>query len=202
MRNVTDRDIIPIVLEQFPTNFVGYAVELGAADGLYLSNTYGLEKVGWKVLCIEPFQKYYKELVKNRPITLNVACASYNLDPQPLLVYSRTEGQEPVTSLWGLDDDFIEHFCPDAKKESEELVDTKTLDWCLETVGFPRLDFLSLDVDGIEVDVLNGFDIKRWGPTIAAVENPFDSLEIKGYFEDANYHLIARTHVNDIWVKL
>jgi len=44
----------------------GVFIEIGASDGIYLSNTYFLEKeFNWKGLCIEPSTEYIN-LVKNR----------------------------------------------------------------------------------------------------------------------------------------
>ena len=42
------------ILKQFPEGFRGYAVEIGALDGQYISNTWLLEQNGWTCLCIEP----------------------------------------------------------------------------------------------------------------------------------------------------
>ena len=46
----------------------GYFIELGASDGITLSNTYLLEKeFGWKGICAEPVPVKYEALCKNRP---------------------------------------------------------------------------------------------------------------------------------------
>ena len=44
----------------------GYYIEIGASDGIELSNTYLLEKNGWEGICIEPIPAKYEKLVKNR----------------------------------------------------------------------------------------------------------------------------------------
>jgi hypothetical protein len=45
----------------------GYFVELGACDGIYLSNTLYFEKnLNWDGLCIEPNDNYIEDLKKNR----------------------------------------------------------------------------------------------------------------------------------------
>jgi hypothetical protein len=78
----------------------------------------------------------------------------------------------------------------------------RTLDWCLEEVKFPRLDFLSLDVDGIEMEVLKGFDLARWQLKVAAIENPFKSRLLRRYFLSQGFTLTGETPVNDIWVRM
>lgn len=43
-----------------------YFIEIGAYDGIHLSNTYLLEKLGAKGICIEPNKKIFLELIQNR----------------------------------------------------------------------------------------------------------------------------------------
>lgn len=187
----------------------GYALEIGACDGVYLSNTLTLEKEGWKVLCIEPNPIYYDDLKESRAITLNYACSDKNEDDVPLMVYDRDgipalgwAAGEPVSALGGLSHEFIKSFCPDVREPNSYPVKVRTLDHCLEEVGFPRLDFLSLDVDGIELKILRGFDIARWQTKVVLVENPFDNKEIIEYMEAAGFSDRQRFGVNDLWKKV
>jgi hypothetical protein len=63
-----------------------------------------------------------------------------------------------------------------------------TLDQCLMCVGFPKLDVLSLDVDGLEEDILKGLDLERWKPAVLVSEeillNGGPSRNIPGYHEE------------------
>lgn len=179
------------VAKTFPADFKGYALEIGASDGVYLSNTLHLEEAGWTVLCIEPNEAYYTYLKDNRALTLNVACGPANSDDGKLLIYKRPSepcGEtEPVSSLAPLSPRFKKTFCPDAEAPVSYPVKVRTLDWCLEHFDFPRLDFLSLDVDGEELGVLQGFNCARWDPKLVIVENPFRNPSIPQYFEAAGY---------------
>jgi len=202
---IRDGNIPAEVLSHFPQGYTGYAAELGASDGLYLSNTHDLEQAGWQVLCIEPNKEYYDVLVTNRKLTLNCACAAACADDQSLTVYRRiledgTKG-EPISALDHLEPEFITTFCPTAVVESIYMVPVKTLDWCLEHVQFPQLDYLSLDVDGRELDILKGLDVNRWNVKVAVVENPFNDINIRRYFKDAGFKLVAATHINHVWAR-
>lgn len=61
-------------------------------------------------------------------------------------------------------------------------VPTRTLDRILEQAGSPAaFDFLSMDVEGPEIDALRGFDIARWQPKLILIEGhvaalPFEML--------------------------
>jgi hypothetical protein len=44
----------------------GFFIDIGAYDGITISNTYALEKIGWKGICVEPVPEIYDRLIKNR----------------------------------------------------------------------------------------------------------------------------------------
>ena len=65
------------VLSFYKNKQNGYFVEIGASDGIKLSNTYLLEtKYNWKGICAEPIPDKYKLLCKNRK---NSHCSDYAL---------------------------------------------------------------------------------------------------------------------------
>lgn len=188
----------PFALCLYPMGYRGHALEIGASDGEYLSNTIILERFSWSVLCIEPNATYYEKLKRRRKLTLNVACSDQNVDNQELLVYPRSE---PVAGLGGLDPKFIERFCPEVGTPIVQKIDVRTLDWCLEHVQFPKLDALFLDVDGIELKILHGFDPIRWRTKFVCVEDPFNDPEQHTYFVDRGFERAERINVNTLWVR-
>lgn len=151
---------------QFPTDFKGYACELGALDGVYLSNTLHLEQRGWTVLCIEPNPRHHEALAKNRKLVMRCACDAFPREFAELHEVDQIE-RDTYAALrfssryWGRPQQGI--------KTSYETT-VLTLDQCLICAGFPRLDLLSLDVDGLERDILRGFSLKRWNPKAMVVE--------------------------------
>ena len=56
------------VLKRYNNKTDGFFVEIGASDGIELSNTYLLEtNFNWKGICVEPIPNRYKLLCQNRP---------------------------------------------------------------------------------------------------------------------------------------
>jgi hypothetical protein len=56
------------VLKAFKDKTNGFFIEIGASDGMELSNTYLLEtKYNWKGICVEPIPRRFELLCKNRP---------------------------------------------------------------------------------------------------------------------------------------
>ena len=148
----------------------GYAVELGALDGTYISNTLLLEQSGWTCLCIEPNPKHHQKLAETRNLVLRCAC---DAEPRELLTLYVMGNSSMFTHSTIRPDSAIGGF-------STYQTTVLTLNQCLMLSGFPRLDLLSLDVDGIERDIMRGFDLSRWAPKVVIIEesNPNDMLDI------------------------
>lgn len=144
------------ILAQFPEGYVGTAVEAGALDGRYLSNTLLLEQKGWTCYCVEPNPRYHEDLKKNRKNPVIAALGAEYVsrvrvvETPKVYRYTKTEI------------DFTEN--PTGE------VSVHRLDDLLEGWGVKKLDVLSLDTDGSELDILSAFDPDRWGTTVLVLE--------------------------------
>lgn len=130
----------------------GYFVELGASDGIYLSNTYFFEKVlGWNGICIEPNPKYYSQLESNRTSHISNYCVSSINDKD--LEFALCGHASGTTITAG----------PFTKSNDIINVKTKTLDSILLSFNAPTIiDYLSLDVEGHEIEVLKNFPFDKY----------------------------------------
>lgn len=131
----------------------GYFVELGACDGLYYSNTLFFEKnLKWEGICIEPNDMYIKELYKNR-----------NCNISNDLIYSH-EGKEVNFALSDATSGIIDHNNnPFTKKDKYILKLTSTLENVLVNFKAPKvIDYLSLDVEGQEYNILSTFPFNKF----------------------------------------
>ena len=179
-------------------DYVGYAIEAGAFDGVYSSTTFELEKEGWKVLLIEPIPEVFNNLLKNRnnDYCLQFALGDSNEDNVNFEVYAYAGGAG--FSSFSISQRYLDVFGENmAGQKTDIIVDKRTLDFCLYLVNFPRVDILSLDVEGSELEVLRGFDIDRWKPKLLIIENMGKDLdEYRNHLKD--YSLINRIGYNDI----
>ena len=149
---VRDEDLW--ILKQFPDGYTGTALEAGAFDGRFLSNTLRLEEKGWRCICVEPNPRFRGILSKNRQFALHAALGAEFKDSAKViedrLVYANTRCRV------------------DFDAPGEVLV--LTLDQCIRLAGFDSLDVLSLDTDGAEEQILAGFDPKRWDTKVLVIE--------------------------------
>jgi FkbM family methyltransferase len=180
------------------TKIHGYAVDVGACDGVSLSNTKQLEDRGWDVLCIEANPRFAEALHNNRKRVMMLACGRENLDNQEFTVFEVQPGNfEAISALKPVED---RPFHRDATAKEVVRVGVRTLDWCLERSGFTRLDVASIDVEGGEQDVLDGFDIARWNPDIVVIEDWLGGT-FDGWFYDRGYKNLRRRGVNEVFVR-
>lgn len=181
----------------------GFYVDVGAFDGVELSNTCLFEDAGWAGVCIEPNPTIFARLTRNRPGAqcYEVALASEN-GQAPMTV-------EPLHLYGGLE--------PDVKAIEQAYqilgqpwlgtqqitVQTRTLNSILESAGATEIDFVSIDVEGTEIDVLRGFDLARWQPKLLIMEaNTRDHLvELKIYLQEKGYILAHSLQVNHYFVR-
>lgn len=175
------------LLLQFPEDYRGYAVELGAADGTFISCTKLLEERGWTCLCIEPNPRHQEALRRDRKLVLTCACDSAPEVRRKMYEYPNIEG-----NTWTGTDN------REGSKEFE--VTVLTLEQCLAVANFPRLDVLVLDVDGLERRIIDGFDIDRWKPKAVIIEgdkdgrlDPFLSRGYRQIYQgiDDNRYMVA-----------
>ena len=141
----------------------GFFVEVGANDPRERSQTWHLEQAGWTGILIEPQPDLARELRAKRVAKVfAVACSSP--DDAGRILPLHVAG--PLSSL------DRERMAPGATPETVIAVPIRTLDSVLEEAGAPKgFDFLSIDVEGHEIEVLRGFDIARWQPRLILLED-------------------------------
>jgi FkbM family methyltransferase len=149
----------------------GVFVEFGAADGVTHSNTFILESsYGWKGVLLEPLPWAFNELQRRRPraACLNVAVdPGYSEKPKPMTLI--TAGQ--YSSLTGYQDS-DKHSSIRSKGRAVRAKCINLNDELRKIIPSRVIDFLSIDVEGPELDIIKGFD--------------FDSISVKALTIEVN----------------
>jgi FkbM family methyltransferase len=170
----------------------GYFVEVGANDPQRGSQTWQFERVGWTGVLVEPQPDLAEKLRLTRHAQVFAAACS---SPEHaggtvrLHLLGPHSSLEPELVVTGV----VPHGVVD--------VPARTLDGILEEAKAPApIDFVSIDVEGHEVEVLKGFDLARWHPRLLLVEDHVSSLAIHRFLTRAGYRLIRRTGLNGWYV--
>jgi len=146
----------------------GYFVEVGANNGIFLSNTYLLEKsYGWAGICVEATPYLYEILVENRPNSICVQQAIFS--EEGLELDFSMVPIDILNALTAYADTAVEFL-----RENELItkLQTKTLTQILDENNAPNMiDYLSIDTNGTEPNVLQGIDFTKYTFHIITVEH-------------------------------
>ena len=163
----------------------GFFIELGANNGLLQSNTAYLEKkMEWSGILIEPSLKGYEACKKNRPnsVCLNYACVSN--DYKDDYIEGDFKDNHPMGSING------------NRLGRQNMVKIKaiTLEKILDEHCHTNIDFLSLDTEGYELEILKGLNLNKYRPKFMLIEiytkdyeNIVNFLNLQNYKLHSNF---------------
>ena len=188
-----------ILAEIFGDRADGHCVEVGANDGVTGSASYLFEKRGWRCLLVEPIPALAEEIRRHRSC-LVVNCAASSESGEATFFVA--ESVEAVSTL-DLTPDRVEWIRREGGTIREITVRTATLDSLLEEAGFNELEFVTIDVEGHELSVLEGFDLDIYRPRIVIIED--NSVEgdasVARHMADHGYVHFRRTGVNEWFAR-
>jgi len=204
-----------ILWQVFKRRHHGYFIEVGAFDGITLSNTYFLEQMGWTGILVEPIPELceHASYVRPRSLVINTACSKPGSPPKANFTVTKNV---PVLSFLNADQQHKDRCISEGAELVEIEVSVTTLDDILmetrrssspharawvDNKGW-QIDLVSIDVEGGELDVLAGFDLERFKPRVLVMENDRSlGSGIEPYLSDRNYRKFHRQKINDFYVR-
>jgi FkbM family methyltransferase len=172
----------------------GFYVDIGAFDPYRFSNTMRFYQNGWTGITIEPDHKrwrlFTKARVKDRNLNIGIArhkstITYYAMDPPTLSTFSRQQMREYVRNGF-----MVKHAI-------------RIPVYPLKTVLFKyapkKIDVMSVDVEGLEQQVLLSNNWKKWRPTVLCVEMSHSSPGLIRYIQKFGYKVAAKTPDNYIF---
>ncbi|MBN1304026.1 MAG: FkbM family methyltransferase [Anaerolineales bacterium] len=169
----------------------GIFIEVGALDGIRFSNTFYFEREGWTGVCVEPHPDYFLLLQKNRPGSFCVELAASNRIGK-LDFYAASHGDFSTLLEENTRDEMLSRKMAGYKRIP---VSISTLNLILEGAGMvPPIDIVSIDVEGAELDVLDGFNLSYYKPEVLIIEanDEFADMKLDAYMRQHNYHKSGR----------
>lgn len=185
----------------------GVFVEVGAHNGIAYSNTKFFEEQGWKGICIEPIPEVFEELKKNRSCICIQGCIS---DHSGEDVFLKVEGEPEMLSglLSKYDPRHLQRVFAEATNRSYGKEPQRIITKCyilndvLKQNNFFHVDFLTIDTEGGELDILKTIDFEQFDIDFIDVENCFGEPEIKNFLVSKGYEFLTNTGWDDLFRKI
>lgn len=148
----------------------GVFLEVGANDGYSQSNTYYFERVlGWRGILIEPLPSLYRRCrrLRSKSWCVNAACVAddyqgttvemVDIDLMSVALGQQSAADESARLAFAQDTNAV-------------LVPARRLTEIIESSPFDSVDFMSIDVEGAEINLLRGLDLERLAPRWLLIE--------------------------------
>jgi FkbM family methyltransferase len=176
-----------IIRDFFQDRQGGFFVDVGCAWPINASNTYYLEKhLGWKGIGIDAVGDYAAAWQRERPASkFFQRLVTDHSGTEDRFFKSEDTGISSTNADWASGKVF-----GDRMKVEEVRVPSTTLDDLLDREGVKKVDLLSMDIEGHELQALAGFDIERFRPELVVAEGKVEAVQ--RYFEEHGYELIER----------
>jgi FkbM family methyltransferase len=165
----------------------GFFVEFGASDGVALSNSHILEKrFGWNGILCEPSSAWHEALERNRSCIIDTRCV-YSVSGEKISFSENYLGELSAITAY-------------AEPNASGILKRTTLSYEVETISLLDLlrvhnapkfvDFLSIDTEGSEFEILKNFDFQSYRFGAICVEHNFADTR-----EKINKLLLANGYV-------
>jgi FkbM family methyltransferase len=184
----------------------GIYVDVGAGHPEIISNSFHFRNLGWDIVAIEPQKALCDEFrARGYPI-LELACASTDIGETDfeILDYYMGMGGSAFRVL-------------DPQPAERAITKVKVMAYTLNTIlekyrpDIKHIDVLDIDTEYSELDILKGFDIEKYSPTVLVIENlPTDSGiwcspfrdQLYEYYNQIGYKIVAKAGVyNEILMR-
>jgi FkbM family methyltransferase len=156
----------------------GVYLDIGAHDGVQFSNSKFFDDLGWKGMCVEANPKEFANLCKNRPNAINVYGAAY--DRNGTVKFRVNDGW--TSQLSGIEEAYHPSHIDRVKNElvhhggATQIIDIpcfKVADKLIEN-KITSIDYMSLDVEGAELQILKTIPFERVQIKVINVEDNYN----------------------------
>lgn len=182
-----------------------FYVDVGANDGLIVSNTAYFDfDLGWKGICIEPHPRAFSELKKNRlnSINLNLCISNSNDEIDFLVIDGYAEMLSGIDSMYH----------PDHRKRIDDEINknggskkivkikSKPLKDIFEERSITKVDYLSIDTEGSEYEIISSIDFEKVDIRVISTENSSKS-NINEFLTEKGYIFALQCCADEIYYK-
>lgn len=185
----------------------GFYIDIGAYDPHRFSNTKRFYKKGWRGMNIEPNPNNYQKFIKYRKadINLNIGIGNvnatlnfYRFIPDTLSTFSEKEANR-----------YIKQGCE--LKDSIDILVKKLANVLDEYCKDKKIDFITIDTEGFDMEVLKSNDWNRFRPKLICIESVTHTINGEDnkkednhelFLEDLGYKKVYDNGLNSIYIDV
>jgi FkbM family methyltransferase len=182
----------------------GVFVDIGANDGVQISNTCYFEReLGWTGVAIEPIPAIYEKLATSRRCMKFNGCVTTMPGKAKFL---EVIGGPNMLSTLAMHNEGLtaRRLRQNAKRHNAQIreidVECITFAGLTEKFSITEVDFLSLDIEGGELQILKSIDFDKTPVRVISVENNYFTTDIRRYLEGQGYFYLGTFRVDEIYV--
>lgn len=182
----------------------GYWIDVGASHPKHDSVTFMFYQFGWTGINIEPSINEYRLLCEQRPLDINLNLAIGNTEGSGYLYVGPDENRGSSTLVTAHLDEFRKR----GQTFTEQSTEIKTLQSVIDEFVSNPVDFIKIDVEGYELQVLESFDLRRIRPRLFVIEatEPNSQKPSHHHWEhiltDAGYRCVNFDGLNRYYVAI
>jgi FkbM family methyltransferase len=184
----------------------GVFLEIGALDGVVLSNTHFFEKeLEWTGICFEPNSNQFEQLEKNRTcIKEKIALSDFVGTSEFLEIYGYGKGLSGIVEDY--DPQHLKRIGSEIQNQNnlgskKVTVSVDKLDNILEKHKLYYIDFCSIDTEGSEYKILKDFNFEKFFIKVIMVENNYHNDKVPSLLKSKGYELINEISVDQIFIR-
>ena len=182
----------------FPNKKNGFFLEIGAYDGIEGSNCFHFEKfLNWNGIAFEPSKVQYEKLKNNRNCKiLNKAISN------SIVEVDFVEVIEGLTQMSGIKNEnyTAENIIKKNGQSKTEISKIITTTFDQEVSSDQEIDYLSIDIEGGELSVLETIDFEKYTIKVVSVENNLpDKFNFNSFFISKNFSFFDRVGQDEIF---
>lgn len=201
-----------LVTHIFQNKKKGFFIDIGCNHPVYNNNTYLLYKKGWRGINVDLDKQSIDlfNIYRKHDFNKNVAVSSVSKEVDLYFYHNKSA----INTLNKTSAEFQKAIPKEVRKITTNTLNTIILE---SSFADKKVDFLSIDVEGYELEVLKGFDLKKYSPKVIVIE--FLDLSLKKlevvnfkiqtvldssvykYMTDNNYTLVNWIHSDLLFVS-
>lgn len=189
MANPYHQTEVRLLREFFKDKNTGVFVDVGASHPKIINLTWPLEEQGWSGVVVEPIPEMYRLLCEQRPRSRAFCAACGAVSGEADLLIGVIHQHSTLVPVLG-----------DPLTGKSIRVPVRTLDSILEEAKMVRIDFLTIDVQGAELQVLQGLNLEKYAPDLILVEEHRHDYAKHNHLRLHGYRLVRRTGWNNWYV--